>query len=175
MRPVSAKLNLRSMFVYHLFITALTAAHIYSASAFQLGSDYNVYKTTNLYNCTGHVPVSNVTVSNAIDTLPQIEPSSGCGWEQWTLSLHGTFTMIMRWNQGDPSSSTPTPAYFDVFMDINGTTVESTVIGELSYTNNKNIKQIIIGGNTLTWDSDGLWYNASINIDSYQIQLNSFS
>lgn len=164
------------MFSLPLLIAAVVAAtHIRSASAFQSGSDYNVYKTTNLYNCTGHVPVSNVTVPNAFDTLPQIDPSSGQGWEQWSLFLHGTFPMVMRWNQGDPSSSAQTPAYFEILLNINGTTVQSTEIGELSYTNNENTKQIAIGDNLLVWDSEALWYNASVHIGGYQIQLNSFS
>ena len=49
------------------------------------------------------------------------------------------------------------------------------VVGKLSYTNSENVKQIAIGDNTLTWDADGLWYNASVNLDGYQLQLDSFS
>lgn len=165
------------MFDSQLLIAAVVAAaYIHSVSSFQPGSNYNAYKTTNLYNCTGNVPVSNVTVPNAVDTLPQIEPSAGCGWEQWSLFLHGTFPILLRWNQGDPSSSVPSPAQFDVLVvDVNGTTVQDTVIGDFSYTNSEHFKQIAIGDNSLTWDSDALWYNASVSIGGYQLQLDSFS
>jgi hypothetical protein len=160
-----------------LLIAAVVAApHIHLASAFQPGSDYDVYKTTNLYNCTGHDPVSNVTVSNAVDTLPQIKPSSGHGWEQWSLFLHGTPPVLLRWNQGDQSSSLPSPAQFDaLIVDVNGTTVQSTVIGDLSYTNDEDVKRIAIGDNSLTWDSNALWYNVSVSVDGYQLELDSFS
>ena len=165
------------MFTFHLLIAVVLAAtHVRSVSGFQPGSDYNAYKTTNLYNCTGHTPVSNVTVRNAIDTLPQVEPGSGHGWEQWTIYLHGTFPTMLRWNQGNPSSSAPSPAYLDfLVLDVNGTTLQGKVVGKFSYTNSENVKQIAIGDNTLTWDADGLWYNASVNLDGYQLQLDSFS
>jgi len=153
----------------------VAAAHIHLASSFQPGSDYDVYKTTNLYNCTGHVPVSNVTVPNAVDTLPQIEPSIGQGWEQWSLFLHGTFPVILRWNQGDPSSSVPSPAHFDLLMDVNGTIVQGTVTGNLSYTNGEHVKQIAIGENSLMWGSDALWYNVSANVDGYHLELDSLA
>ncbi|KAH0826167.1 hypothetical protein J3R83DRAFT_5588 [Lanmaoa asiatica] len=166
------------MFNPQLLVPALVAAaHIGSVSSFQPGSDYDVYKTTNLYNCTGHVPVSNLTVPNAVDTLPQIEPSAGhCGWEQWSLFLHGTFPIILRWNQGDPSSSVLSPAHFDVLVvGVNGTTVQVMVMGDLSYTNGEHVKRIAIGDNSLTWDSDALWYNVSVSVDGYQLELDSFS
>ncbi|KAF8443195.1 hypothetical protein L210DRAFT_3644057 [Boletus edulis BED1] len=158
-----------------LIVAVVAAAYIHSASSFQPGSDYGVYKTTNLYNCTGHVPVSNVTVPNAIDTLPQIEPCEGHGWEQWSLFFHGTISVLLRWNQGDPSSYVPSPAQFDVYLDVNGTTVQGKVVGDLTYVDSDHIKQIVIGDNSLTWDSDGLWYNVSVNIDDYHLTLNSFS
>ncbi|KAG8214374.1 hypothetical protein J3R82DRAFT_9363 [Butyriboletus roseoflavus] len=159
-----------------LFVAVVAAVHIPLVSSFQPGSDYDVYKTTNLYNCTGHVPVSNVTVPNAVDTLPQIDPSADQGWEQWSLILHGTFPMILRWNKGDPSSFVPSPAHFDVLIvDVNGTTVKDTVIGNFSYTNSEHVKQITIGDNSLMWDSDALWYNVSVNVDGYQLKLDSFS
>lgn len=165
------------MFNFQLFIAAVvTAAHIRSVLSFQPGSDYDAYKTTNLYNCTGKNPASNVTALNAIDTLPQIEPSSGHGWEQWSLFLHGTFPMILRWNQGNPSAPEPSPAHFDILVgDVNGTTVQGTVVGNLSYTDTEHVKQIAIGDNSLTWDSDALWYNVSVSIDGYQLELDSFS
>ncbi|KAG6376873.1 hypothetical protein JVT61DRAFT_899 [Boletus reticuloceps] len=159
-----------------LIVAVVAAAYIRSASSFQSGSDYDVYKTTNLYNCTGHVPVSNVTVPNAVDTLPQIEPCEGHGWEQWSLFLHGTFSMLLRWNQGDPSSYVSSPAQFDVLIvDVNGTTVQGKVVGDLAYTDSDHVKQIVIGDNSLTWDSDGLWYNVSVSIDDYHLTLDSFS
>lgn len=163
--------------MFSLLIAAVVAApHIRLASAFQPGSDYEVYKTTNLYNCTGHVPVSNVTVSNAVDTLPQIEPSTGPGWEQWSLFLHGTFSILLRWNHGDQSSSLPSHAQFDaLIVGVNGTTVQGSVIGDLSYTNDDHVKRIAIGDNSLTWDSDALWYNVSVSVDGYQLELDSFS
>ena len=165
------------MFNSQLLIAAVVvAAHISSVSSFQTGSDYDIYKTTNLYNCTGHIPVSNVTVPNAVDTLPQIDPSAGYGWEQWSLSIHGTFPMILRWNKGDPSSFEPSPAHLDVLIvGVNGTTVQGSVVGNLSYTNGERVKRIAIGNNSLTWDSDALWYNASVSMDGYQVQLDSFS
>ena len=164
------------MFSSLLIAAVVAASHIRSASSLQPGSDYDVYKTTNLYNCTGHVPSSSVAVSNAVDTLPQIEPSLGHGWEQWSLFLHGTFTMLLRWNQGDQSSSVPSPAQFDaLILGVNGTTVQGTVTGDLSYTNDERVKRITIGDNSLTWDSDALWYNVSVSIDGYQLELDSFS
>ncbi|KAF8549594.1 hypothetical protein OG21DRAFT_1515003 [Imleria badia] len=159
-----------------LVATVVMAAFIRSVSSFQPGTDYDTYKTTNLYNCTGNVLVSNVTVPNAVDTLPQIEPSKCHGWEQWTLFLHGTFPILLRWNQGDPSSHVHSPAQFDVLVvGVNGTNVQGNVTGNLSYTNNKHFKRIAIGENSLTWDSDALWYNVSVSIDGYRLQLDSFS
>lgn len=165
------------MFSFHLLVAAVAiVVHVRSVSAFQPGSDYNAYKTTNLYNCTGHAPISNVTVPNVFDTLPQIDPSSGQGWEQWSLFLHGSYPVILRWNQGNPSSSSvPSPAHFDFLINVNGTTIQSSVQGDLSYTDNEEIKQIAIGGNSLTWDSSALWYNVSVNMNGYQMQLDSFS
>jgi hypothetical protein len=164
------------MFNLLLIAAVVASPRIRLASAFQPGSGYDVYKTTNLYNCTGHVPVSNVTVSNAVDTLPQIEPSTGNGWEQWSLFLHATPPILLRWNQGDQSSSLPSPAQFDaLIVDINGTTVQGTVTGDLSYTNDEDVKRIAIGNNSLTWDSNALWYNVSVNVDGYQLELCSFS
>ncbi|KIL00194.1 hypothetical protein PAXRUDRAFT_315241 [Paxillus rubicundulus Ve08.2h10] len=138
--------------------TALIAACVSLASAFEPGSDYGVYKTTNLYNCTGHIPFSNVTVPNAADTLPQIIPSSRYGWEQWTLFMHGTFPAILRWTQGDPSSST-----------------SGFTKGELSYTIDKNLNRIAVGENSLTWDPNAEWYNATVKVNGYSMQLDTFS
>ena len=161
---------------FQLLVAVLAATHIRSTSAFQPGSDYNISKTTSLYNCTGHTPVSNVTVRNAFDTLPQIDSSSGRGWEQWTLFFQGTFQFVLRWNTGNPSSSTvPSPPHFDIIVNISGFHGESTMVGDFSYTDDGQTKQIAIGDNKLTWDSEGLWYNASINIDDYHIEMNSFS
>lgn len=165
------------MFSFQLLIRAavITAAHTRS-SYFQPGSDYDIYNTTNLYNCTGETHVSNVTVPNAIDTLPQIEPSPGHGWEQWSLFLHGTFPMILRWTQGNPSGTEPAPPQFDIlFRGVDGTTVQGTVMGNLSYSNGEHVKQITIGNNSLTWDSDGVWYNVSVTIDDYRLILDSLS
>ena len=180
LRCVVAELQLpSSMFTLNsqlLIAAAVAAAYIRSVSSFQPGSDYDAYKTTNLYNCTGNVPISNVTVPNAVDTLPQIEPFGGHGWEQWLLFLRGTFPILLRWNQGDPSSSAPSPAQFDLLVaDVNGTTVQGTVIGDLSYTNSEDFKQIAIGDNSLTWDSNASWFNVSVCIDGYRLQLDSFS
>ncbi|KAF8438183.1 hypothetical protein L210DRAFT_3647169 [Boletus edulis BED1] len=163
------------MFYSQLLIAAvLAAAHIRLVTSFQLGSDYDKYKTTNLYNCTGHVPVSNVTVVNAFDTLPQVEGFHG--WEQWSLFLHGTFPILLRWSQGDPSCSMDSPAKFDVLIvDVNGTNIQGTVTGNLSYTNGEHFKRIAIRDNSLTWDSHALWYNVSVNIHGYELRLDSFA
>ena len=84
--------------------------------------------------------------------------------------------MLLRWNQGDQSSSVPSPAQFDaLILGVNGTTVQGTVTGDLSYTNDEHVKRITIGDNSLTWDSDALWYNVSVSIDGYQLELDSFS
>ncbi|KAG6370998.1 hypothetical protein JVT61DRAFT_10714 [Boletus reticuloceps] len=159
-----------------LIVAVIAAAYIRSALSFQLGSDYGVYKTTNLYNCTGHIPVSTVTVPNAVDTLPQIEPCEGHGWGQWTLFFHGTFSMLLRWNHGDPSSPVHPSAQFDVLIvDVIGTNVRGKVVSDLAYTDSEHVKQIMIGDNLLTWDSDGLRYNVSVSIDDYHLTLDSFS
>ena len=165
--------DVQPMFAHHLLTAAVVAAsHV---SAFQPGADYDVYKTTNLYNCPGRVPVSNVTARNAADTLPQIAPVAGKGWEQWSLFMHGTFPIVLRWNQGDPSSPAPSPAKFDILLNINGTTVQGTVAGNLSYTDGEHVHKITIGNNVLSWDVDALWYNVSVCVDGYQLALNSFS
>ncbi|KAF9222959.1 hypothetical protein BS17DRAFT_767687 [Gyrodon lividus] len=164
---------------FFLSTTAVVAACVSLASAFQPGSDYGVYKTTNLYNCTGHIPNSNVTVPNAADTLPQISPSSGNhGWEQWSLFMHGTFPLIIRWTQGDPSSSISVPSngkFELLILGVNGTTVHGSAEGHLSYTNDQNLKRISVGDNSLTWDSSAQWYNATVSISGYSLQLDSFS
>ncbi|KAF9240231.1 hypothetical protein BU15DRAFT_74147 [Melanogaster broomeanus] len=158
-----------------LSATAVVAACVSLASAFQPGSDYGVYKTTNLYNCTGHVLSSNVTVPNAADTLPQLD--HGSGWEQWTLFMHGTFPMILRWTQGDPSSSgSVSSGKFELLIiGVNGTTVNGSDYGQLSYENYDNYRRISVGGNSLTWDSTALWYNATVSIDGYSMELDSYS
>ncbi|KAF8837856.1 hypothetical protein BDN67DRAFT_972409 [Paxillus ammoniavirescens] len=161
-----------------LSATALVAACVSSVSAFEPGSDYSVYKTTNLYNCTGHIPFSNVTVPNAADTLPQIAPSSRSGWEQWTLFMHGTFPAILRWTPGDPSSSASVPSdgkFELLIIGVNGTTVQGSTKGELSYTTDKNLNRIAVGDNSLTWDSNAEWYNATVKMDGYSMQLDAFS
>ncbi|KIJ64565.1 hypothetical protein HYDPIDRAFT_28502 [Hydnomerulius pinastri MD-312] len=146
----------------------------------QPGSDYGVYKTTNLYNCTGHVMASNVTVPNAADTLPQIASSSRLGWEQWDLFMHGTFPMILRWTQGDPSTSmsAPSAGKFEMLIldpNANGTLVHGSTTGRLSYTNDENFKQISLKDNSLTWDASAQWYNLTVSAGGYSMTLNSFS
>ncbi|KAH7885494.1 hypothetical protein F5I97DRAFT_1830617 [Phlebopus sp. FC_14] len=155
-----------------------TAASLPLALAFQPGADYGQYKTTNLYNCTGHIPTSNVTVRNAADTLPQIDPSSGNGWERWDLFLHGTYPIVMRWSQGDPSvpSSVPSLGKFEMLiLDINNETVHASVADKLTYKNDENFKQIAVGNNTLTWDASAEWFNVSTSAGGYSITLDSFS
>ncbi|KAN0074635.1 hypothetical protein V8E55_011684 [Tylopilus felleus] len=144
------------MFTSWLFIAAVFAAvYIHPASSFQPGPDYGVYETSNLYNW--RVPVSNVTVSNAADTLPQIEPCTGRGWEQWSLFLHGTFPMLLRWTRGDPSSGAPAPAQFDVLIaDVNRTTVQGKVVGDLAYTNGGRMSYYSVVGGTSSASFDSV-------------------
>lgn len=146
--------------------------------AFQPGADYGLYKTTNLYNCSGTVLTSNVTARNSVDTLPQIEPLSDAGWEQWDFFMHGTFPIIMRWYQGDQSdcSSTPSVGKIDVaILDVNGTNVQTTLVGPLTYKNDAGVKAISIGDNTFHWDNSTQWYNLTLNVDGYSLVLNTYS
>ena len=178
---IAVNLNLRSsMITSQLFIAVVVAAaYIRLASSFQPGSDYDAYKKLNLYNCTGHTRVSNVTNVNAADTLPQVEPCSGRdGWEQWSLFLHGTFPVLLRWRQGvpGPTALSSSPAEFDVLIaDVDGTTVQRKVTGCLAYTDGEHVKQIKTGESSLTWDAGATWYNVSVSVDGYRLELDSFS
>lgn len=146
--------------------------------AFQPGADYGLYKTPNLYNCSGTSLTSNVTVHNSVDTLPQIEPLSDAGWEQWDFFMHGTFPIIMRWYQGDQSdcSSSPTVGKIDVaILNVNGTNVRTTLVGPLTYKNDAGVKAISIGDNTFHWDDSTHWYNLTLNVEGYSLVLNTYS
>ncbi|KAL4081158.1 hypothetical protein J3A83DRAFT_155103 [Scleroderma citrinum] len=159
---------------------ALALSHLPSgaALAIQQGADYGLYKTSNLYNCSGTSLISNVTVQNSADTLPQIEPLSNAGWEQWDFFMHGTFPIIMRWSQGDQSDcdSAPDMGKIDVaILDVNGTDVRATLVGPLTYKNDAGVKSISIGGNTFHWDNSTLWYNLTLSVDGYSMVLNTYS
>ncbi|KAI5980781.1 hypothetical protein EDC04DRAFT_3100261, partial [Pisolithus marmoratus] len=145
--------------------------------AFQPGADYGNYKTTNLYNCSGSFHTSNVTVPNSADTLPQIQPLSGSGWERWDFFSHGTFPIILRWSQGDPSISnaSPTVGKIDVMIrDVNGTNVQSTLAGPLTYKTG-DVNEIMVGTNSFKWDSAAQWFNVTLRVEGYTLVLNTFS
>ncbi|KAI6030452.1 hypothetical protein F5J12DRAFT_888248 [Pisolithus orientalis] len=148
-----------------------------SVLAIQPSADYGQYKTPNLYNCSGANPTSALTATNSADTLPQIQPLSSQGWEQWEFFLHGTFPIILRWSQGDQSQADATPANGKIeiaILDVNGTNVETSVTGPLTYTSG-DVNQITIGNNTFKWDSDSLWYNVTLSAEGYTLVLNTYS
>ncbi|KAI6123817.1 hypothetical protein EDD16DRAFT_1564709 [Pisolithus croceorrhizus] len=166
-------LPIRTFKVFAVLVTACRSVVL----GFQPGSDYGQYKTSNLYNCSGSFPTSNLTVKNSVDTLPQIQPSSASGWEQWEFITHGTFSIVLRWSHGDQSKarSTDSVGRIEVIIpDVNGTTVQTTVFGKLSYSNN-NGKEVRIGGNSFKWDDASAWYNVTLNVDGYSLVLNSYS
>ncbi|KAI6123815.1 hypothetical protein EDD16DRAFT_1564700, partial [Pisolithus croceorrhizus] len=159
-------------------VSALFAAiYLPSVLAFQPSADYGQYKTDNLYNCSGASSTSALTATNSADTLPEIQPLSSQGWEQWEFFAHGTFPMILRWSQGDQSQADATPAGGKIeiaILDVNGTNVLTTVTGPLTYTDG-DVKQVFIGNNTFKWDSDSLWYNLTLSADGYTLVLNTYS
>lgn len=149
-----------------------------TAVALQPGADYGLYKTPNLYNCSGSSLISNVTVPNSEDTLPQIEPLSNAGWEQWDFYMRGTFPIIMRWHQGDQSdcNSAPTVGKIDVaILNVNGTDVRTTLVGPLTYKNDAGVKAVSIGDNTFHWDNSTRWYNLTLNVEGYTLVLDTYS
>lgn len=157
--------------------TFFVAIYLPSVLAFQPSTDYGQYKTDNLYNCSGTSSMSAVTVTNSADTLPEIQPLSSQGWEQWDFFTHGTFPIILRWSQGDQSQADATPASGKIEIaipDVNGTNVLTTVTGPLTYTDG-DVKQVSIGSNTFKWDSDSLWYNLTVVADGYTLVLNTYS
>ncbi|KAI6030453.1 hypothetical protein F5J12DRAFT_800525 [Pisolithus orientalis] len=148
-----------------------------SALGFQPGADYGDYKTTNLYNCSGSFHTSNVTVPNSADTLPQIQPFSASGWEHWDFFSHGTFPIILRWSQGDQSMSNTSPSVgkIDVLIwNVNGTNVQSTLAGPLTYKSG-GVNEIMIGTNSFKWDSAAQWFNVTLRVNGYTLVLNTFS
>ncbi|KAI5991108.1 hypothetical protein EDD15DRAFT_1113320 [Pisolithus albus] len=145
--------------------------------AFQPGADYGNYKTTNLYNCSGSFKTSNVTVPNSADTLPQIQPLSTSGWEQWDFFSHGTFPIILRWSQGDQTlrNASPNVGQIEVaILNVNGTNVRSTLAGPLTYQSG-NVNEISIGTHSFKWDSAAQWFNVTLRVDGYTLVLNTFS
>ncbi|KAI6044910.1 hypothetical protein EDC04DRAFT_2889570 [Pisolithus marmoratus] len=159
-------------------VSALFAVtYLPSVLAFQPSADYGQYKADNLYNCSGAYPTSPLSVTNSADTLPQIQPLSSEGWEHWEFFLHGTFPIILRWSQGDQSQADATPANGKIeiaILDVNGTNVETTVTGPLTYKDG-DVNQVCIGDNTFQWDSDSLWYNLTLSADGYTMVLNTYS
>ncbi|KAL4081157.1 hypothetical protein J3A83DRAFT_155095 [Scleroderma citrinum] len=152
------------------------AASFSSVLAFQPGADYGLSPTSNLYNCSGSFSTSNVTVPNSADTLPQIEPLSDAGWERWDFFMHGTFPIILRWSQGDPSQCDAKPVVGNidvVILNINGTDVRTSVVGPLTYKNG-DVKVISIGDNTIQWDAAAQWYNVTLCVDGYSLVLNTY-
>ncbi|KAI6139354.1 hypothetical protein BKA82DRAFT_948431 [Pisolithus tinctorius] len=148
-----------------------------SVLAIQPSADYGQYKTPNLYNCSGANPTSALTATNSADTLPQIQPLSSQGWEQWEFFLHGTFPIILRWSQGDQSQADATPANGKIeiaILGVNGTNVETSVTGPLSYTSG-DVNQITIGNNIFKWDSESLWYNVTLSAEGYTLVLDTYS
>ncbi|KIO05315.1 hypothetical protein M404DRAFT_999921 [Pisolithus tinctorius Marx 270] len=147
------------------------------ALGFQPGADYGQYKTSNLYNCSGSFPTSNLTAKNSVDTLPQIQLVSASGWEQWEVIMHGTFSIILRWSHGDqskPHSLAAVGKIEVVLLDVNGTDVQTSVVGKLSYLDN-DVKELWIGNNSLKWDNASTWYNVTLGVDGYSLVLNSYS
>ncbi|KAG6330232.1 hypothetical protein ID866_8859 [Astraeus odoratus] len=156
---------------------AATCAYLPSVQAFQPGADYGLYKTDDLYNCSGTVPTSNVTVPNSADTLPQIQPLSRFGWEKWDFWMHGTFSMVLRWSQGDESQcdASPSEGKIDVvILDVNGTDIRTTLSGPLNYTDGY-VKKLSIGDNTLQWDDSTEWYNMTLYAEGYTMVLDTYS
>ncbi|KAI6044911.1 hypothetical protein EDC04DRAFT_2640646 [Pisolithus marmoratus] len=144
---------------------------------FQPGADYGQYRTSNLYNCSGSFPTSNLTAKNSVDTLPQIQPLSPSGWEQWEFVMHGTFPIVLRWSHGDQSKghSAAADGKIDVIiLGVNGTNVQTTVVGKLSYSEN-DVKEIWIGGNSLKWDNASTWYNITLSVDGYSLVVDNYS
>ncbi|KAI5980924.1 hypothetical protein EDD15DRAFT_2421384, partial [Pisolithus albus] len=166
-------LPIRAFKVFAVLVTACQPVVL----GFQPGSDYGQYKTNNLYNCSGSFSTSNLTAKNSVDTLPQIEPLSASGWEHWEFITHGTFSIVLRWSHGDqskPHSGTAVGKIEVVIPDVNGTTVQTSVVGEISYSDS-DAKEVWIGNNSFKWDNTSTWYNVTLDVDGYSLVLNSYS
>lgn len=91
--------------------------------------------------------------------------------------MHGTFPIILRWSQGDQSQADATPANGKIeiaILGVNGTNVETSVTGPLSYTSG-DVNQITIGNNIFKWDSESLWYNVTLSAEGYTLVLDTYS
>lgn len=166
-------LPVRAFKVFAVLVTACQPVVL----GFQPGSDYGQYKTNNLYNCSGSFPTSNLTAKNSVDTLPQIQPLSASGWEQWEFVTHGTFSIVLKWSHGNrskPHSGAAVGKVEVVIPDVNGTTVQTSVVGEISYSDN-DAKEVWIGNNSFKWDNTSTWYNVTLDVDGYSLVLNSYS
>ncbi|KAG6330231.1 hypothetical protein ID866_8858 [Astraeus odoratus] len=154
----------------------IAAAFLPFSVSFQPGTDYGLYKTTNLYNCSGYFSTSNVTVPNSVDTLPQLSANTTTGWERWDFFVYGSLPIVMRWSQDTESEhdSAPLGKIEMVISVINGKHIQTSVSGPLSY-QNQEFKEISIGSNTFQWDNAGQWYNVTVCAEGYTLVLSIYS
>lgn len=128
-------------------------------------------------NCSGTLTARPKDIAN--DTLPNIGPSDHGGWERWDLTLYqaGLF-LNMRWSQGDHASyhSDPTVATFELSAKFDDGKVYNTRITgqKLTYVDGPPYS-ISIGDNTLTWDENQTWFNATLKFNGITASIGSES
>jgi len=129
-------------------------------------------------NCSGTLTTRPKDLAN--DTLPNIAPTDQGGWERWDLTLYQTGLFLnMRWSQGDFASnlSDPTNATFELSAKFDdGRVFNTSVTGKkLTYINSPSLYSISIGKNTLTWDANQTWFNATLNFNGIRASIASES